>query len=121
MAKVTILILVFVLAGAPQIFAAQKNQLLDPMRPLNYQRTVPEKSPVKSPADQVNTQAWKLTAVLISETRSVAVINGQSLQEGDLLDGYKLIQIQTDRVVMKNKQNKLVLRRTGTGLRKDIR
>jgi hypothetical protein len=117
-AKVTgivFMILVFCVAG--EGFAATEEQFVDPMRPSHYQdqsnkRSVVEKQP------QVKTGSWELTAVLLSSGRSVAVINGKSLQLGEQLEGYKLIRIQSDQVILRNKQEKLVLRRTGTGLKK---
>jgi hypothetical protein len=117
-AKVTgivVMILLFCVAG--EGVAATEQQFVDPMRPSHYQdqsntRSVVEKQP------QVKTGSWELTAVLLSPGRSVAVINGKSLQLGEQLEGYKLIQVQSDRVILRNKQEKLVLRRTGTGLKK---
>jgi type II secretory pathway component PulC len=67
----------------------------------------------------LKTATWKLTAVLLSEQRSVAVINGQSLQPGDELEGYTLRSIHEDRVVLTGEGKKLVLQRSGTGLKKN--
>jgi hypothetical protein len=61
-----------------------------------------------------------LAAVLISAERAVAVINGQSLQVGDLLDGYTLKKIEPASVLLQKKQKKIVLRRVGTGLKKAV-
>ena len=117
MAKVTsviFMILLFCVAG--QGFAATVGQLVDPMRPVHYQNQVNKK--VAEKQVQVKTREWHLTTVLMSQARSVAVINGKTLQVGEQLEGYKLVQIRSDRVILKNKQEKLVLRRAGTGLKK---
>jgi len=116
-AKVTsviFMILLFCVAG--QGFAATVGQLVDPMRPVHYQNQVNKK--VAEKQVQVKTREWHLTTVLMSQARSVAVINGKTLQVGEQLEGYKLVQIHSDQVILKNKQEKLVLRRAGTGLKK---
>ncbi|MFK5926757.1 MAG: hypothetical protein QM483_09020 [Desulfuromusa sp.] len=116
--KVTSILLVILLSCfAGECFAEQSNQFVDPMRPVRYQAPVGKNS-VAEKKQRTDTKEWKLTAVLISAGRSVAVINGKSLQEGEQLGGYKLIQIDTDKVILNNKQEKLVLRRAGTGLKK---
>lgn len=97
--------------------AAAADQFVDPMRPVAYQSQT-HKSPVAEKQAQVKTRDWQLTAVLTSQGRSIAVINGTSLQLGEQLEGYELVQIYSDRVMLKNKQEKLVLRRAGTGLKK---
>lgn len=118
MAKVTgivFMILLFCVAG--EGFAATEGQFVDPMRPSHYQDQRSKRSAVEKQLP-VKTGSWELTAVLLSPGRSVAVINGKSLQLGEQLEGYKLIQVQSDQVILKNKQQKLVLRRAGTGLKK---
>lgn len=97
--------------------AAAVEPFVDPMRPVGYQNQA-NKGPVTKKQTQTETQDWQLTAVLTSKGRSIAVINGKSLQIGEQLEGYKLVQIHSDRVILKNKQEKLVLRRAGTGLKK---
>ena len=118
MVKITSILLVILLSCvAGEGFAAQLSQFVDPMRPVRYQAPA-GKTSVAEKKLRTDTKDWQLTAVLTSAGRSVAVINGKSLQEGEQLGGYKLIQIDTDKVVLKNKQGKLVLRRAGTGLKK---
>ena len=118
MAKIlgtVLMLLVFGVAGPGG--AATSEQFVDPMRPVHYQTPAAKTSTVGK-KNQVDTRNWKLLAVLTSVGRSVAVINGRSLQLGDHIDGYKLVKIDSDRVVLKNKQTTLVLRRAGTGLKK---
>ena len=114
-----VFMLVFVTAGQP--LAAQQRPLSDPMRPHSQQVKAPLSSVEKAGEQVIDTAAWQLTAVLISERRSLAIVNGQALQKGDQLDGYKVISIQSDKVVLEHGHKQLVLHRTGTGLRKDIR
>lgn len=118
MVKITgivLMILLFCVAG--EGLAAQPSQFVDPMRPVHYQSPA-KKTSVAERKKRTDTKEWKLTAVLISASRSVAVINGKSLQEGEQLGGYKLIQIDTDKVILKNRQGTLMLHRAGTGLKK---
>ena len=118
MARISgILLTVLLLCLAGESFAAKLDQFVDPMRPVRYQASSSTQE-AEAEADEVDVKAWKLSAVLISTERCVAVINGKSLQEGELLDGYRIIQIRPDKVLLKNKQRKLVLRRAGTGLKK---
>ncbi len=92
-------------------------EFTDPMRPLNYQAATVDTS-TDTANEKRKTDSWKLTAVLLSDKRSVAVVNGQSLQLGDVLEGYTLKSIYQDRVVLKGKGRKLILERSGTGLKK---
>lgn len=118
MAKLFIIVLTFLLLGVAGFCgAATSGQFVDPMRPVHYQTSAAKISTVGK-KEPVNTKGWKLLAVLTSTERSVAVINGRSLQLGDHLEGYKLVKIDPDKVVLKNKQTTLVLRRAGTGLKK---
>lgn len=95
-------------------------ELVDPMRPEHYQAPAP--APAEKGEDQtVDTTSWKLTAVLSAADRVVAVINGESLQQGDAFKGYTVMTIQPDHVLLQNREKQLVLRRVGTGLKKNIR
>ena len=118
MAKLFTIVLTFLLFGVPGFSgAATSEQFVDPMRPVNYQNSA-AKTSIVGKKERVSTKGWKLLAVLTSTERSVAVINGRSLQLGDHLEGFKLVKIDPDKVVLKNKQTTLVLRRAGTGLKK---
>ena len=118
MAKVTgMIFMILLFCAAGEGFAATEGQFVDPMRPSHYQNQSNKRTVVEKHL-QVKTGSWELTAVLLSPGRSIAVINGKSLQLGEQLEGYKLIQIQSDQVTLRNKQEKLVLRRAGTGLKK---
>ena len=111
----------FVISGVILFWACQAvtaDNLVDPMRPADY-RAVQVKPPAKK--DDVDTSSWKLTAVLTSPNRQVAVVNGRSLQQGDSLEGFTVKKIQEDRVFLQKAEKKVVLRRLGTGLKTDIR
>ncbi len=95
--------------------AAEKNPLKDPLRPLKSQNSAVS-SVVKKPAE--SQLDWRLGAVLVAADRAVAMINGQALQVGDRLHGYQVKQIEPGSVLLTKGQKKLVLRRSGTGLKK---
>lgn len=109
--RVVICILLF----CPSVWAADSGALRDPLRPLGYK--VP---PAASSIDPVvkKQSDFRLGAVLIANDRAVAVINGQSLQVGETLDGFKLVSIEADKVLLKKEKEEIVLRRSGTGLKK---
>lgn len=94
------------------VSAAETGRLQDPLRPVRYQAPAVEKKA------EVERRSWSLSAVLLSADRAVAVINGQSLQLGDLLDGYRLIKIEPGKVLLRNNRKQVVLYRSGTGLKK---
>ena len=109
--------LVCLLLCASWVGVAGAAAFSDPMRPLDY-RTATVDTGTDTTNEKKKTDSWKLTAVLLSDKRSVAVVNGQSLQLGDVLEGYTLMGIYKDRVVLNGKGKKLVLERSGTGLKK---
>lgn len=59
-----------------------------------------------SNADESNAEAesgqtdWILTAIFFSEIRQVAVINGRSLTEGQMVNGQKVDKILEDKVLL---------------------
>lgn len=99
----------------PLLWAADSGGLKDPLQPLNYQSPVTPASPEMSVKKRT---VWRLGAILIAAEREVAMINGQSLQIGDMLDGYRLVKIESASVLLQKKNEKIVLRRSGTGLKK---
>ncbi|WP_092344728.1 hypothetical protein [Desulfuromusa kysingii] len=112
-----VLLILVLLSFSGGSFTVLADQFVDPMRPVDYEVQA-SKLPATKGAVQAQTRDWQLTAVLTSQDRAIAVINGESLQVGERLEGYELVQIHADRVTLKNKQGQLVLRRAGTGLKK---
>jgi len=110
------IILLSLLMTVSLLPAAVAESLRDPLRPLGYQSSgqgSKQRQQVKA-----KTAEWHLDGVLIASDRSVAMINGRALQIGDLLEGYKLVKIEQTRVTLKRKKQKVVLHRSGTGLKK---
>ncbi|SHJ78768.1 hypothetical protein SAMN02745165_03174 [Malonomonas rubra DSM 5091] len=106
--------LLILLLLAPVCAGAAKLQ--DPMRPLGYQVPAAKQQPAGEA--EKKQREWRLGAVLIAADRSVAVINGQSLQLGEKLEGFKLIKVEPDSATLQRKNKKIVLHRAGTGLKK---
>ena len=113
MVRKTVLLALLLLVGATLVEA--KGGLGDPLRPLAGAAPSAAEPTV---AAQKRPLELRLEAVLLSTERAVAIINGQSLQLGDRIDGFRLSKIAADRVELQKKQKKIVLRRTGTGLKK---
>lgn len=88
----------------------------DPLRPSGYSAAQQEHARKIEQAP-----AWKLTAVLFSDARLVAVINGRTVRVGDILEGYRVKSIARDQVVLNKKDRTIVVQRTGTGLKKPVR
>lgn len=105
-------------AAAWPVMSARAEEFVDPMRPEHYQAVVPAE---KNEGQRIDTTDWNLTAVLSAADRVVAVINGKSLQKGDVLQGYTVMNIQSDRALLQNGEKQLMLHRVGTGLKKAVR
>ena len=116
--RLWVLLLVCCALGAWPASRAHAEQLVDPMRPSEYKAPQPQRPLAQAETD---TSSWKLTAVITAADRRVAVVNGRSLQRGDSVDGFTVRNIFSDRVVLQKAERKVVLRRAGTGLKKDIR
>jgi hypothetical protein len=98
--------------------SVRAEEFVDPMRPEHYQAPAPVE---RSEEQKLDTTSWSLTAVLSAADRVVAVINGISLQKGDVVEGYTVMNIQPDHALLQNGKIQLVLRRVGSGLKKNIR
>jgi hypothetical protein len=108
-------VLIGLLLFGSTVYAAERGGLSDPLRPLGYHPPAVSASQAAAVAKPIN---WHLSAVLHSAARSVAVINGRPLQLDDEIDGYRLVKIEPASVLLQKKQEKIVLRRSGTGLKK---
>ena len=107
------LVLVSLLLAALSASVAAE-PLQDPLRPPGVgSKTAAHKATPRK-------MSWSLDAVLVSPQRSVAIINGQPLQLGGEIAGYRLVKIDSGSVVLQKKQKKVVVRRSGTGLKKAL-
>ncbi len=89
---------------------AEEPALRDPMRPFGG-AAVPGTAP--APA----APRFTLTAVLVSPTRRVAVVNGKPYFEGDAVDGAEIVAIELDSVRVREggAERVVSMRRPGIG------
>lgn len=114
MVKQTLLLLVLLILSTT--WAVAQRGLEDPLRPLAGVPASDAEEAAK--IEQKQPHELRLEAVLLSAERTVAIINGHALQVGDQIEGFRLNKIEKSRVELQKKQKKIVLRRTGTGLKK---
>ena len=77
----------------------------DPMRP--YSPAPP------AAGNQRAVQPFTLTGVLVAATRRIAVINGALYQEGDTINGARIVRIQSDSVQLRRGSENLSLQLQG--------
>lgn len=80
-------------------------QLDDPTRPADF---VVGGGIGVNPEDV--TTAWNLSSILISPQRSVAIINGKTVQTGDMLAGAKVLSIQQTSVKLEQRGEIILLK-----------
>ena len=110
----SVVLLWLLLGGGAMSVAAEP--LLDPLRPDHY--ATGESPSLVGAKTEPSEVVWQLTTVLVSDARQLAIINGRTVREGDLINGYRVEAIERDRVVLKNKERSVVVPRIGTGLKK---
>lgn len=103
--RVLALALAVLVVAAGAAARAADAPLKDPMQP--YQ-------PVPSDAQGAVEQPFRLTGVLVSDTRRVAVINGKRLGVGERIDGAEVTRIDPKRVELRRGGEPLVLRLTAS-------
>jgi hypothetical protein len=84
------------LAGAARAADAPVH---DPMQPFHY---------VAGPGG-VGGPRFALTAVLISPTRRVAIVNGKPYERGETVGGAEIVRIEADAVHLREHGNELVV------------
>ena len=89
------------LALLPALALAQ-----DPTRP-------PTAAEIRAWMGEVDTEAvdsdWRLQAILASDQRRLAIINGQRVRPGDRVDTAEVLTIEPDRVVLAHRGREIVL------------
>ena len=94
------LILVLALAGA-SVTQAQEPPLQDPMRP----HVVVRSAGAGPRADD----GLRLTGVLVSESRRIAVINGQFYRVGDFVNGDEILRIEPGSIQIRRGSEQLLV------------
>ena len=88
--------------GAVGAARTEEKPVRDPMRPFGAVS-------VNGGAPAVNGRRFALTSVLIAPTRRVAVVNGEPLQLGDVVDGAEIVAIEPGTVRLRENGTELVL------------
>jgi MSHA biogenesis protein MshK len=78
------------LSGLPLIAAA----LEDPTRPPGFVGGA-------NGAKQSQAPIWQVSSILISKDRRIAVVNGKTVRQGDLVDSARVIRISTTAVTLR--------------------
>ena len=81
--------------------------LRDPTRPYSVRTVVP-----------TAVAAFNVTAIFVSQKRRLAIVNGQRVTEGDLVDGATVVEIRKDGLRLNLEGKELTTRLLPAGLRK---
>jgi hypothetical protein len=82
------------------VTSAQDPPLRDPMRPYAVERSA-ERTARPTPP--------RVSTILISNTRRVAVIDGETYSEGDVFSGAEIVRIEPKAVYLRRGGNELVM------------
>lgn len=99
----TLTVLPFYLAAAHAELLPGEGGLSDPTEPPpNYQAKL-ENSPAGEVASEPG-RHWLLTSTLVSPQRRIAVMNGQAVKPGDIVDGVTVLDIALATVRLRDTQ-----------------
>ena len=101
--------LLMTLAAGPALGADERR---DPLRPPDYQRE-------QTTQPRFNADAWQLASTLVSGSRRVARINGQSVQPGDTVGGARVLAIHNGRVRLDYRGRQFTVRRSLPEIRRE--
>ena len=95
-------------AGGLAFFAGTADAVTreDPLRPPGYAKTDTAKKKDEEP------ERWLVNEILHSEGRRLAIVNNITVQQGDLVNGARVIAITADQVTLKYK-DKIIKSRLG--------
>jgi hypothetical protein len=94
------LLLLIGLLTVAGVARAADEPVRDPMQPYRF---------VAGPAGSGPPPRFALTAVLISPTRRVAIVNGKPYQSGETVNGAEIVRIESDAVHLREHGNALVV------------
>ena len=95
------------LPGAWQTVVADSDR--DPTRPYSARSVV-------SPGS--TTMAFRVSAIFVSKKRRLAIVNGQRVSEGDLVNGAVVVEINKDSLRLNLRGKEVTTRLLPAGLRK---
>ncbi|WP_339720789.1 hypothetical protein [uncultured Paraglaciecola sp.] len=103
-----IILLVFSFASA------QANTLQDPTKPSQNQSNFTGQDP-----NTMLAMALKLTAIISTNQNKQAIINGKSFTQGELVQGYKVIFISENHVILEGSDGPQTLYVNNNNIKKD--
>jgi MSHA biogenesis protein MshK len=93
----------------------QASTLQDPTKPSNYAQSNNSDSQ-QNPSSEM----LKLTAIMISKQHKQAIINGESFEEGQSVENYKVLSIAPTQVVLHGSDGRQTLVINNNDIKKDI-
>lgn len=106
------LILILLIVLPTGVWGQSTSGLVDPLQPSHYQpQPQPDQRLEVESLEQLRDQ-FQLTTILRASDRAVAIINGQSLQTGQKIADFRLLEVGRDYVVLEKKQQKLTIYRS---------
>ncbi len=109
--RYSILSLAVLLLVAPILANAQET-LRDPTRPWSARSVAPVGT-----VTATGVTGFRVTAIFSSEKRRIAVVNGQRVGEGDLVDGATVVEILADALQLKFEGKAITTRVLPNGFR----
>jgi MSHA biogenesis protein MshK len=97
------------------LFSAQADTLKDPTKPSINKLMLNNGQDPKA----MTTMALKLTAIINNSQNRQAIINGRSFAEGQQVQGYKLVLIGQNHVVLDGSEGKQTLYVNNNNIKKD--
>ncbi len=118
--RFSILIVIAVFLLAPVLAGAQEETLLDPTRPFSAKSvaTSSSTSTTSTTGTRIGVTEFRVTAIVTSDRRRIAVVNGQRVAEGDQVDGATVVEILADALRLKYQGNAITTRVLPNGFRK---
>jgi len=103
-----IILIKFLLFSA---FVSANAELPDPTRPANYLVETDEPVFVEVFSEKTKEQiSWTLSAVRISDKDKTAIVNGKLVRVGDEINQAKVLEIQSQSILIDHENKKLIVR-----------
>ncbi len=113
------IVILFLLVVTPCLGEAQpREKFVDPLQPALYQSQPPVENPLDAEHIDALRHQFQLTAILTSDQRAMAVINGRPMQVHQTIADFRLIKIGPDYVVLRKGKQRLTLHRAIGGMMK---
>ncbi|HVY65689.1 MAG TPA: hypothetical protein VHH11_12780 [Gammaproteobacteria bacterium] len=89
-----------VMLAACRLAAAEEPPMRDPMQPYHF---------AAGPGGALGAPRFALTAVLISPSRRVAIVNGKPYERGETVNGAEIVRIDADAVHLREHGTEVVV------------